>query len=151
MNSFLRHLELWLTAAGLVVVAIAAAWSAAVHVEPWRTAAIAATTVGVIHGVLFWIVRNRQRKVRAETIAEVQFMLSDIVNNQLGIIVAASDVSASSATSGQTAQHAERIHESVQRISDGVRHLSEESLRVWSAKYARTLQSLERYKQSQRT
>ncbi|HEY1108575.1 MAG TPA: hypothetical protein VGE76_08090 [Opitutaceae bacterium] len=150
MQSFLRNLELWLTAAGLVVVAIAAAWSAAVHIEPWRTAAIAATAVGVIHGVLFWLVRSRQRKVREQAIAEVQFMLSDIVNNQLGIIMAAADMSSSSVTSTETAERASRIRDSVQRISDGVRHLSEESLGAWSAKYARTLQSLERYNASQR-
>lgn len=143
MQSFLRNLELWLTAAGLVVVAIAAAWSAAVHVEPWRTAAIAATAVGVIHGVLFWVVRSRQRKMRTRTIAEVQFMLSDIVNNQLGIIVAAAEMSSSSTASNEAAEHAERIRKSVHRISDGVRHLSEESLGAWSAKYANVLAKME--------
>ncbi|HEY1111350.1 MAG TPA: hypothetical protein VGE76_22030 [Opitutaceae bacterium] len=145
MQSFLRNLELWLTAAGLVVVAAAAAWSAAVHIEPWRTAAIAATAVGVIHGVLFWVVRTRQRKMRARTIAEVQFMLSDIVNNQLGVIVAAAEMSSSSTAPTEAEEHAARIRNSVQRISDGVRHLSEESLGAWSAKYARTLAKLERH------
>lgn len=146
MQSFIRNLELWLTAAGLVVVAIAAAWSAAVHIEPWRTAAIAATAVGVIHGVLFWIVRSRQRKMRTQTIAEVQFMLSDIVNNQLGIIMAAAEMTPGNTASSETAEHTQRIRASVLRISEGVRHLSEESLGAWSAKYANVLAKLERHK-----
>ncbi len=146
MQSFIRNLELWLTAAGLVVVAIAAAWSAAVHIEPWRTAAIAATAVGVIHGILFWIVRSRQRKMRTQTIAEVQFMLSDIVNNQLGIIMAAAEMTPGNTASSETAEHTQRIRASVLRISEGVRHLSEESLGAWSAKYANVLAKLERHK-----
>ncbi len=148
MSSFLRNLELWLTAAGLVVVAIAAAWSAAVHIEPWRTAAIAATAVGVIHGVLFWIVRNRQRKMRTDTIAEVQFMLSDIVNNQLGIIMASAETPPGTTASAEAAEQTARIRSSVLRISDCVRHLSEESLGAWSAKYSRTLESLKQHKDS---
>lgn len=147
MSFFLRNLELILTGAGLVVVAVAAAWSAAVHVEPWRTAAITATAVGVIHGVLFWLIRARQRRMRAKTIAEVQFMLSDIVNNQLNIIMAVADVPPGGAASAETVEHAEIIRGSVLRISEGVRHLSEESLGAWSAKYANTLESLDRYKQ----
>lgn len=145
MRSFLRNLELWLTAAGLVVVAVAAAWSAAVHVEPWRTAAIAATAVGVVHGVIFWLVRKRQRTMRTQAIAEVQFMLSDIVNNQLGIIMAAAEMPPGATTSAEAAEQTARIRASVLRISEGVRHLSEESLGAWSAKYASTLESMERY------
>lgn len=148
MSSFLRNLELWLTAAGLVVVGVAAAWSSAVHVEPWRTATIAATTVGVIHGVLFWVVRSRQRKMRTQTIAEVQFMLSDIVNNQLGIIMASAEMPAGAAASAEAAEQTARIRSSVLRISEGVRHLSEESLGAWSAKYAHTLAKLEQHKGS---
>jgi hypothetical protein len=51
MKNFLRYLELTLTAAGVVVVIIV--YALCRHMDPWRAAALCATLVGVLHGLIF--------------------------------------------------------------------------------------------------
>jgi hypothetical protein len=93
MKSFLsNYLELIFTALGLVVIlAVPAFFSQRYHLHPlteypWRVAAITATAVGVIHGILFFIVRRRQREARARVIHDVR-QLSDVLCNQLQVVV----------------------------------------------------------------
>lgn len=71
---FIEHIELWLSAVGIGII-----WVVPLVVPPggyveeyWRVVAITAIAVGVVHGVIFWAVRRRQEKRKAETRALLQ-------------------------------------------------------------------------------
>jgi hypothetical protein len=93
MKKFLsKYLELVFTVLGLIVIlAVPALFSRyyTMHLGaayPWRVAAITAIAVGTIHGILFYIVRSRQRESRERVIRDVRH-LSDVVCNQLQVVV----------------------------------------------------------------
>lgn len=131
MQRILENLELILTAAGLLVIfAVHSIWDGGT----WLVAAGTATAVGVIHGVIFWLVRRRQRKVRRIALEEAQHMLRDLVNNQLCVIQFTADMQTGTPESVETARA--RITESVRTISSTLEGISEESLSRWSQKYA---------------
>lgn len=48
--------------------------------------AVTALGISVLHGLIFWVVRRRQRRVRQEAIVEIREMLADVVKNQLAAI-----------------------------------------------------------------
>lgn len=133
MNALLRNLEIHLTIAGLIVTFAATAWISPSGVNPWAVAAVTATAVGVLHGLIFWIVRRRQRQVREAALADVHGMLKDIVNNQLTVIQAMNDLHREGAVETQRACDA--VSNSIQSISSVIHSLSEESLRQWKARY----------------
>lgn len=82
----LRHIELWLSAAGVLVVWVAAALIAPDAGSVWKVAALAALAVSLLHGIIFWIVRRRQQRVREHAITEIREMMADRVKNQLAVI-----------------------------------------------------------------
>jgi NADH:ubiquinone oxidoreductase subunit 2 (subunit N) len=133
MKFILRYLELIFTVAGLVVIFAAALVFSRVGASYWRVAAITATIVGVIHGILFWVVRRRQRAVRRAVIADVQAMLKDMINNQLAVILAMSELR--EARAEETRRASDYISRSVSAISGALQHMSDESLRSWLVKY----------------
>ncbi len=139
MKFILKYLEILFTLAGLAVIFLAVLIFAPMGAGPWQVAAITATLVGVIHGALFWLIRRRQRMVRRAVIADVQAMLKEIIDNQLAVIVAMSDLGESHAAERKRA--GDYISRSVASISEALRHLSDESLRSWISKY-RTPDSL---------
>lgn len=128
---FLDHIELWLSAAGLVVIA---AVPALVPTDgtPWRAVAVTAVAVGLLHGVIFWVVRRRQRRVRQEAIAEVRSMVQDLVNNQLQVLVS---LAAAPETHTTARSHATRLQEVGERISRQLAGISEESLVRWQTMF----------------
>jgi len=129
---FLEQVELWLSGAGLAVV-----WMASVLIAPggtdiWKVAAVTALLVSVIHGVLFWLIRRRQRMVRNHTIHEIREMLGDQVKNQLAVI----GMIVQDEQLGPDAQRSLReVSMSVDTISKMVDSLSEESLHDWKTEY----------------
>lgn len=133
MKFFLRQLELIFTVAGLAVIFGAASLFTPAGTTPWRVAAFTAALVGVIHGLLFWLVRRRQREVRLKTIADLQGMLQDIVNNQLSVIQAMNELRQARPDEAQRA--ADYTSRSVATISQALQHLSDESLVAWKNKY----------------
>jgi hypothetical protein len=135
MNFILRYLELVFTVVGLGVIFGVTALFSPRGATIWEVAAITAAVVGVIHGLLFWLVRRRQRQVRLTTIAELQGMLKDIINNQLTVIQAMNNLRESRPEEARRA--CDYTSRSVTAISDALQHLSEESLRTWQAKYDR--------------
>jgi membrane protein implicated in regulation of membrane protease activity len=135
MIILLRYLELILTVVGLLVVFAITALIAPLGINQWQVAAITAMVVGVVHGLLFWVVRRRQRNVRVQAINEMQAMLKDVINNQLTVIQGMDYLR--SASPDQTKRASEQIARSVTSISDALQHLSEESLKAWRNKYAR--------------
>lgn len=137
MRHFLDHIELWLSAAGLVVVA--AVTLALPDVEPWKVAAVTALGISVVHGVLFWVVRRRQRLVRAEAVHEIREMLTDEVKNQLAVIGA-------SLPSGALSEYAEQLRDvsaSVDAISEMMDGLTEEKLSAWKRTYSNAAEHYE--------
>ena len=127
MQFFLRHIELFLSAAGLLVIVAVTGLVPNLFGSQWFTAAITATVVGVLHGVIFWLVRSRQRVLRHQTISEISSMLRDVVNNQLTIISMASESDA--------AARAKTTVESARNISTLVNSLNEEKLRQWRERF----------------
>lgn len=134
MRFLLTYLEIIFTVAGLGVIAAAAFVASRLNANVWEIAAITATAVGVIHGVLFWLVRRAQRLTRRKALEETQLMLRDIVNNQLAIIRMSSDMQAMG-TASETAKHLESLQNSIDVIKNTLSDISEESLRRWKQRY----------------
>ena len=126
---FINNIELVLSAAGLIVIVTVPFLLQPSPEELWRVAAITAAVVGVLHGIIFWLIRRRQRQMRAATINQIREMLQDVVKNQLAVI------SMSAQLSGAQSRYQQRIEASVNRIEEALRHISEESLTRWRARY----------------
>jgi len=135
MKILLRHLELILTAAGLLVIFGVTALFQPAGTNPWSIAAIIAVGVGVVHGVLFWIVRQRQRQVRVAALVETERMLRDVVGNQLAVIrlgLALPDESGAA----KTRVAFDQIEKAILAIHETVSDVSEDSLSKWQSRYA---------------
>jgi hypothetical protein len=133
LKSLLANLEIHLSVAGLLVIFGVTALLTPTGVDPWAVAAVTAIFVGVLHGMIFWLVRRRQRAVRAAAFNDIQGMLKDIINNQLTIIETAASLHRDRAVEANRA--CALISESVETISTSLHALSEESLRAWQARY----------------
>lgn len=141
MRLLVRHLELVLTAAGVLVVFTAHLIWDSPRDGSWVVAAGTAIAVGVIHGVIFWLVRRRQRQIRARALTEARHMLRDIVNNRLCVIQFLSDMRDMDKSRQELAQA--QIRESVRQISEVLENISEESLSLWKRKYPQSVPSEE--------
>lgn len=134
---FLDNIELWLSAAGVgVILAAPALISPVTSGDYWRVVAVTAVSVGVLHGVIFWMVRRRQRQLRSAAIAEIRGMLRDVINNKLTVILGSSRGSAG----GPDRADLEALAESVRQISELVNTLSLESLQRWQHRYRGVIQ-----------
>ena len=85
-RGFVDHIELWLSGVALVFIFGIPAVAGPSGLDFWRLTAIIAIAVGTIHGVLFWVVRRRQRQIRRESVRAIQAMLADVVKNRLTAI-----------------------------------------------------------------
>lgn len=132
MQKIVQNLELVLTAAGLLVI-FGVHFVGKSHGGSWMIAAITATAVGAIHGLIFWLVRSRQRHIRIRALEEAKRMLKDIVNNQLCIIQFSADLQSRDAACVKDAHS--RISASVGHINSALNEISEESLDLWKKKY----------------
>jgi 4-amino-4-deoxy-L-arabinose transferase-like glycosyltransferase len=138
MRKILENLELVLTAAGLLVIFTAhILFHSSADPGSWKVSALTATAVGVLHGVIFWLVRRRQRGIRRETLRDVERMLKDIINNQLCIIAFTSEMQKADPSSVLDANN--RITQSVRRIHTSLEGISEESLNLWKSQYGNLL------------
>ncbi|PAP76057.1 hypothetical protein [Rubrivirga marina] len=130
---FVDNIELWLSAAGLLVVWGAAALLGPSGVGVWQIAAVTALGVSVVHGLIFWVVRRRQRLVRSESVHTIREMLTDQVTNQLAIMRMWIPDDADRA---MLEAHFDGIDSSISEIDRMVNGLSEEKLRAWETMYA---------------
>lgn len=128
MRIFLRHLELILTFLGLLLTFVISAGLIVPVKDHWLVAAVVASVVAFVHGLIFWLVRRRQRRIREQVIAEIQPMLQDVICNNLAIIRLQSDL-------GRTDPAFNEIEHSIESISLALRELSDESLRRWQVRY----------------
>jgi hypothetical protein len=135
-RAFINHIELWLSGVALVLIfGIPAAVGPGV-LQFWRLTAIVAIAVGTLHGVLFWVVRRRQRQIRRQSIRQIQAMLADVVKNRLTAI----DMYLPEAEDPEMVrQEVEGIRTSIREIADHVDTLSEETLQDWEEKYDEAL------------
>jgi len=132
MRFFLKYIELILTGAGILVVAfVPSLFSSEEHLLLSR--AITALLVGVLHGIIFFLIRHRQRQVREQTLNEIRGMLKDVLNNHLTVI------SLTTSNDSAASKAVERIQRSTFAISDALDNISEESLSSWKKKYEEVL------------
>ena len=128
----IRHLELILTGAGLaVILAVPQCFPATARV---MAAAVTATLVGVVHGLIFWSVRRRQRQMRAALVADLQSMLKDRINNRLQVVL----LNAGESSSDMRADDRTRLDEiatAVREVSQLLDVISLESLSAWQSRY----------------
>jgi hypothetical protein len=137
VNRFLQNIELWLSVAGLLVV-----WGASVLIAPgdvdiWKVAALTALAISMLHGLIFWMVRRRQRHVRQQAIAEIKEMLADVVKNQLSVMGLWLQISDNDGLKAELTG----ITDSIDNITNMVNDLSEESLRSWKVKYKEAVEN----------
>ena len=136
MAFVLANIEIILSAIGLLVIVLVPALVNPRAENFWEVIAITAIFVGLIHGFIFWLVRKRQRIVRAQLLNDLRTVLADVVNNQLiAVRLNAQRISSTSDRFTDLERHLRMLDESAKTISDYVNLLSEESIRKWKAKY----------------
>jgi hypothetical protein len=137
-NRFLRHIELWLSGAGLLVVWAASAILAPGEADFWQVAALTALAVSVLHGAIFRLVRHRQRRVLEQAIVELREMLGDVIKNQLAVIgMWLPDAHDQTLYEEQM----DGIQESLSHIEGLIDTVSEESIQTWKSKYKEALEN----------
>lgn len=126
---FLDNLEVYLTIAG-VIICFAVPVIFGVH-DYWRVLAITAVGISVLHGLLFWAVRRRQRHLRHELIEAIRPMLSDRIKNLLTVVLMA-------ATEPSEVMDTSRVEAAIKaadEITATLDHLSLDSVRRWHGTY----------------
>lgn len=128
MRGFLKHIELWLSAAGVAVILLVGALAGGSREGQWKATAITAIVVGVLHGVIFWSVRRRQRLVRERTLAEAHAMLRDSIQKQVAALLTMD----ARATEAQR-KRLDGVFDSLVLLDHLLDSLSSERLHAWSA------------------
>lgn len=136
MTFFLRNLELILTSAGVILTFLVPSIAYLYGSDWWQIAAFTALAVGVIHGLIFWIVRQRQRRIREAIIADLRLMLKDQLNNRLMALLSEISLQADLADEEELF---EPLVSHVDQINVLLDRLSEESLRSWQSRYAQAM------------
>lgn len=129
---FVNHIELWLSGAGLVIIFGVPMLAGPSGREFWQLMAFIAVGVGLLHGLIFWVVRRRQRQVRRQSIREIQHMLSDVLKNKLTAI---NMYLPDDESQEMVEKEVNGIRASIKDIADEVESLSEESLEGWKDRY----------------
>jgi len=132
-SSFVRHIELWLSGVGLVLIFGVAFFMGSSGVAFWRLIALIAVGIGIVHGFIFWAVRRRQRQVRRQSIREIQQMLSDVLKNKLAAI---NMYLPEEEHQEMVEQELNGIRTSIEDIADEVENISEESIEGWKEHYS---------------
>lgn len=130
LRFLLKYLELILSGAGILVILAVPLLFFHQTTYRWEAAAIAATGVGVIHGVIFFIVRHRQRLVRQTTIREMQMVVEDIVRNQMTVVSLFAGLDVEPATAAKQREWAQRSIDAAQEIGRRLNDINSEQLTV---------------------
>lgn len=142
---FLNNIELILTAVGIGVILLSGFVASRSAFSLETATAVSATLVGVIHGILFWLLRRRQRWVRQEAIRQIREMLEDLGKNRLQTIkMSLYMVQARQPEQEErTRKSFDRVYQILAEMSTLIDHISEESLADWRHPYRQTLQRVE--------
>jgi MFS superfamily sulfate permease-like transporter len=120
MHKLIEYLELVLTGAGVLVVI--GAFAIFRDVEPWKAAAIAGLAVGVIHGIIFFMVRSAQRRTRNQAVHAIRHTFDDLVRNKLQVVLFATEI--------QNEDWRPAAQRAVQEIQNSLNRIEAESLRA---------------------
>lgn len=126
-KGFFRYLELVLSIVG-VALTFTIPLLIPFH-NSWKVTAIVAVTISVIHGGIFWIVRQQKQLVREKTIIDLQRMLKDLVRNQLTVVQMNTSLLTRRPQLADKANN--RISDSIVKISLLLETLSDDSLSTW--------------------
>lgn len=142
---FLNNIELILTAVGIGVILLSGFVASRSAFSLETATAVSATLVGVIHGILFWLLRRRQRWVRQEAIRQIREMLEDLGKNRLQTIKMSLYMVQihQPEQEERTRQSFDRVYQILAEMSTLIDHISEESLAGWRHRYRQTLQRVE--------
>jgi uncharacterized membrane protein (Fun14 family) len=142
---FLNNIELILTAVGIGVILLSGFVASRSAFSLETATAVSATLVGVIHGILFWLLRRRQRQVRREAIGQIREMLEDLGKNRLQTIKMSLYMVQihQPEQEERTRKSFDRVYQILAEMSTLIDHISEESLADWRHRYRQTLQRVE--------
>ncbi len=129
-RNFVDNLEIYLTFAGLAVIFAMPALVGGMG-DYWQVLGMTAIAVGVVHGLLFWVVRRRQRQVRRELIVATREMLADRIRNQLQVLLVAATENRDETNRARVQAAMEASHEIVRTLDQ----LSLDSLQRWEKHY----------------
>ena len=128
MKAFLNYIELWLSAAGVGIIMLVSALLGGSAADQWRITAYTAVAIGVLHGIIFWAVRHRQRRARHETLREAHAMLRDGIHRQVAALLTM-DATASE----EQRRRLDGVFDSLMLLDHLLDSLDSERLRAWSA------------------
>ncbi|MFS8795340.1 hypothetical protein NW837_09855 [Synechococcus sp. R6-10] len=142
---FLNNIELILTAVGIGVILLSGFVASRSAFSLETATAVSATLVGVVHGILFWLLRRRQRWVRQEAIGQIREMLEDLGKNRLQTIKMSLYMVQihQPEQEERTRKSFDRVYQILAEMSTLIDHISEESLAGWRHRYRQTLQRVE--------
>lgn len=135
MNFFIRNIELILAGLGIIVMFLVPSLLFYDANNLWKFVAIAGVIVTIVHGILLWTIRYRQRTIRKEVIEDVRSVLTDRINNNLTKISIGLHPVANNRGEDDRLHHVNIIQESVNEISRLLDNLSEDELDIWKNKY----------------
>ena len=124
-----EHFELVLTTAGVML-----ALTLTFAQLDQGTRGLAFTFLVWLQGFLIWAVRRHSRLGRLRLVHQLRVMLQDRVNNQLTVLLGATESRAHDAEAD-----AETAMAAAQEVARELDSLSLETLRAWEARYARFL------------
>ncbi|MCF2972703.1 hypothetical protein L1047_16020 [Synechococcus sp. Nb3U1] len=144
-RTFLSNIELILTAVGLLLIFLIGIIASQMRISFWIATAISATMVGIIHGILFWLLRRRQRRVRQEAIEQIREMLEDLIKNRLQTIKMSLHIVQLQQPDleKQTQKKFDKAYEMIQEIKVVIDCISDESLVHWRHRYQQTIGRIE--------
>jgi len=126
LRLLLQYLELILTAIGLgICCALIALLPPTMN--KWQVIAIAAIVISLVHGLIFFAVKARQRAVRLQAIQDVAYLLQDQVTRYVELI----SCLAQSDNSGQQ----QMARQAAGDLAELVATLSDDSLQSWRSRH----------------
>ena len=120
-------MELWLSAAGVAVILLLPRLMGVTSDNHWQVTAITAIVVGMLHGFIFWTVRQRQRRVREQTLQQARAMLRDGIQKQVAALLTM-DATASE----EQRKRLDGVFDSLILLDHQLDSLSSEGLRAWT-------------------
>ena len=132
-QKMMDNLEIVLTFAGLGVIFMMAGLLHAF--DYWHVIAVTAMAVGVVHGLLFWYVRRRQRLVRRELISAMRPMLADRIKNPLAVLLMAVTEGEANDRTNEEREVVVAALSAARDISATLDLLSLDSLHKWQHQY----------------
>jgi hypothetical protein len=129
VNALLKYLELLLSAVGILVIFAVPLLFFPEREMRWQAAAVTAALVGLIHGVIFYLVRRRQRHLRQTTIHEMQMVVDDIVRNQMTVVALSAGLNLEASTAAKQQEWAQRSIDAAHEIARRLNDINSERLR----------------------